>query len=344
MSLREYRNAIGLPCGQLIGCSVFPNSANNQSIFAGSRGIFTLIAAWHAIDAAIRVRRSSSFSTCADFSVTPSTSSSTRSNSLPSRPTGVAFTASTLFDVSFALGADSDSAIARDSTPRPGGATLAGVVTNSGGHPVEGAQVVIDGSALSAVTDARGAFSLTGLPDGTRTAEARALGYAPSRVTVEPSRSETRKVTIVMGKAVRALDAVTVYGKPTGRMRDLSGFMERKRQGFGRFITRADIDQSSAISVCDLLRRVVGLQVMEGGLSGCAVSVRGSASMIRAAGGGGTCQPTVYLDNAPFGGGVSEFTREVSPQQIMGIEVYTTATAPPQFAGPCGSIVVWTRT
>jgi hypothetical protein len=246
--------------------------------------------------------------------------------------------------VSFALGADSDSAMARDSTPRPGGATLAGVVTNSGGHPVEGAQVVVEGSALSAVTDARGAFSLTGLPDGTRTAEARALGYAPSRVTVEPSRSETRTVTIVMGKAVRALDAVTVYGKPTGRMRDLSGFMERKRQGFGRFITRSDIDQSNAITVCDLLRREVGLQVMEGGLSGCAVSVRGSASMIRAAGGGGSCQPTVYLDNAPFGGGVSEFTKEVSPQQIMGIEVYTTATAPPQFAGPCGSIVVWTRT
>jgi hypothetical protein len=266
---------------------------------------------------------------------------------LGKRATGfvdVSVRARNLSRVSFVLGADSDSTMASDSTPRPGGATLAGVVTGVGGRAVEGAQVVVEGSALTAITDARGAFSLTGLPDGTRTAEARALGYAPARVTVEPSRRETRTVAIAMGKPVKTLDAVTVYGKPTGRMRDLSGFVERQRQGFGHFITWSDIDHSSAITVCDLFRRVVGLQVVEGGMSGCMVSVRGAASMIRASAGGGTCQPTVYLDNSPFGGSVSEFARAVSPQEIMGIEVYTTATAPPQFAGACGSIVVWTRT
>ena len=64
MSFKEYRNAMGRPCGQEVGCSVFANSESNQSIFAGSRGILTLIAAWQAMEAAIRVRRVSSFSTC----------------------------------------------------------------------------------------------------------------------------------------------------------------------------------------------------------------------------------------------------------------------------------------
>jgi hypothetical protein len=56
------------------------------------------------------------------------------------------------------------------------------------------------------------------------------------------------------------------------------------------------------------------------------------------------CEPTVYEDNIAFGGTFSEFARSVPPHDIMGIEVYTTATEPPQFPGACGVIVVWTRT
>lgn len=242
----------------------------------------------------------------------------------------------------FVLGADSDS-----STQLPGhrgSAALAGVVRNGAGRPVEGAQVVVEGDSAIATTDASGSFTLTGLPDGTRTAEARALGYAPTRVTVEPARGETRTVAIVMSKTVKALDAVTVYGKPTGRFRDLSGFVERQHRGFGRFVTRADIERTSPNTVCDLLRRVVGLQVTEGGMSGCVVSMRGASSLVPTSGAGGACEPAVYLDNSRYGGSIGQLAQEMSPQDIMGIEVYSTATEPPQFPGACGTIVVWTRT
>ncbi len=54
MSFTEYRSTTGLPWGQLIGYLVFANSASSHSIFAVSSGIFTLIAAWQAMEAAIR--------------------------------------------------------------------------------------------------------------------------------------------------------------------------------------------------------------------------------------------------------------------------------------------------
>jgi hypothetical protein len=223
-----------------------------------------------------------------------------------------------------------------------GGATLSGTVLTHDRHPLEGAQVAVDGSASSAITDAQGAFRLGGLPEGTRMAEARALGYAPVRVRVELSRSEAKAVTMVMSKQVATLDAVTVFGTRGRPLRDLTGFMDRKSHGFGHFITQAEIEQENATSTCELLRRVPEVNVRLIGGTGCTANIRGSSS------GGSSqgvhlCEPRVYRDNMPFSGTLSEFSQSMSPHDIMGVEVYSTATEPPQFQGSCGVIVVWTR-
>jgi carboxypeptidase family protein/TonB-dependent receptor-like protein len=244
--------------------------------------------------------------------------------------------------MTLAIGSDTSGIAGADSTIRNGSATVSGVVT-AAGKPLEGAQVAIEGGAATAATDVRGMFTLLHVPDGTRMVEARALGFAPTRVRADPSRSEPRTVSIAMEKRVNTLDAVTVYGTRGRRMTDLNGFMQRSRGGFGKFLTRAQIDAADAISVCDLLRRVVGVRVQEGGLSGCQVSIRGATSGA-ASGAPRMCEPKVYLDGAPFGTTVAEFARTISPREIMGIEIYTSATAPPQYQGGCGSIVVWTRT
>jgi hypothetical protein len=243
--------------------------------------------------------------------------------------------------LSLLLSADSTAAAADSASP--GQATISGTVLARDKRPLEGVQVVVDGSAASATTDARGAFRLTGLPDGTRMAEARALGYEPVRVPVEPSRAEERTVSIIMAKRVATLDALTVFGKPGRRMRDLTGFLDRKRRGFGRFITREEIDRTNPFSACELLRRVPGLTVHDTGAFGCTANIRGAVSGV-AGSGPRLCEPAVYEDNVPFSGTVADFARSVSPSDIMGIEIYTSATEPPQFQGACGAIVVWTRT
>ncbi len=55
---------MGLPWGQAVGCSVFANSVRSQSILAESRGWLILMAAWQAMEAAMRRRRASEFSVC----------------------------------------------------------------------------------------------------------------------------------------------------------------------------------------------------------------------------------------------------------------------------------------
>lgn len=242
--------------------------------------------------------------------------------------------------IMLAIGSDTACASAGDSTLR-GGATITGVVT-SNGKPVEGAQVAADGFTTTAATDARGRFTLTGVPDGTRMVEARALGFAPTRVRADFSRSESRTVTIVMEKRVNTLDAVTVYGTKGRRMTDLNGLMQRSRGGFGKFLTRSQIDDADALTVCDLLRLVVGVRVDESGLNGCQLSIRGATSGALS-GRPRMCEPQVYLDGVRFGTSVAEFAQAISPRDIMGIEVYTTSTAPVEYPGGCGSIVVWTR-
>jgi hypothetical protein len=236
--------------------------------------------------------------------------------------------------LSLVLGADSASL--PSDTAAHGSARLAGTVTTHDGRPLEGAQVAVDGSPVTAATDVRGGFALTGVPDGSRMVEARALGYAPTRVAVSPSRDETQSVAIVMEKRVETLQTVTVFGKENRRVRDLTGFAERSKRGFGRFLTRDQLGRTDVQSVCDLLRRVPGVNVSTDAGMGCGASIRGMGSPTG-------CEPTIYLDNTPFGGSVAEFTRSVPPGDIMGIEIYSTATEPAQFPGGCGSIVVWTR-
>jgi hypothetical protein len=202
--------------------------------------------------------------------------------------------------------------------------------------------VAVDGSASSAITDSQGAFRLGGLAEGTRMVEARALGYAPVRVRVELSLSEANAVTMMMSKQVATLDAVTVFGTRGRPLRDLTGFMDRKSHGFGHFITQEEIEQQNATNTCELLRRVPGVSVSDVGGTGCTANIRGSSS------GGSSqgvhlCEPRIYRDNMSFSGTLSELSQSMSPHDIMGIEVYSTATEPPQFQGSCGVIVVWTR-
>jgi hypothetical protein len=243
--------------------------------------------------------------------------------------------------LSLLLGADA-TAVAADSASR-GQATISGTVLTRDKRPLEGVQIVVDGSATSVTTNARGAFRLTGLPDGTRMAEARALGYEPVRIPVELSRTEERSVSFVMAKRVATLNALTVFGRPGRRMRDLTGFLDRKSRGFGRFITREEIERENPFSACDLLRRVPGLTVNDDGAFGCTANIRGAVTGVSGSG-PHLCEPALYEDNVLFSGTVTDFTRSVSPRDIMGIEIYTSATEPPQFQGACGAIVVWTRT
>jgi carboxypeptidase family protein/TonB-dependent receptor-like protein len=247
--------------------------------------------------------------------------------------------------ITLLLGADPNAPVADSAST--GGATISGHVTTSSGSPVEGAQIIVDGSSLQATTDAGGAFVLGGLPDGTRMAEARALGFQPVRMRVEPTRGDPKTVTIVMRTRIETLGTVRVVGKNRKPPDPLAGFAARRQKGEGRFMTKEEIEARNVQNACDLLRRVPGVHVMEEGNGGCRANIRGATTGTAQVGTKAAphlCEPTIYQDNIVFGGSLSEFVRLVTPRDIVGIEVYTSSTEPPQFSGQCGVIVVWTRT
>ncbi len=236
-----------------------------------------------------------------------------------------------------APGAPADTGAARPPGAARGTARVAGVVLDPGGRPVRGARVFVVGAASAAVSGERGAFALDALPSGTRTLEARAIGFQPRRMAVDLARGRTTTVDVRLATAVATLDRVVVMGKASRRTRMIDEFLERKRRGaFGRFITAEQIERTGPIAVTDALRMTPGVRVVPTGGFGNAIRGRGN------------CAPAVVLDGMPVADGDREIDTLVSPQQVAGIEVYLDAgSAPIQYGGArangCGVVLFWTK-
>lgn len=262
---------------------------------------------------------------------------------------------------------------ARSTIVLRGKARLAGVVRKPDGTPMSGARVTVPGSGLSATTAANGSFSITGLPAGTFSAQARAIGFSPVTATVDLASARTDSVTITLAdRAATSLAPVTVYGNRPHTFEAMTEFAARRRQGFGHYLLPADLKNS--ITVTDALKRVPGLQVVSTA-TGTAIYGRGGCDR---AGGCGepSCRPAVFLDGnrlpnevgrtfpadptlsvAPeMGSSITttppgdppDIDRYIDPAQVLGIEVYGAAGAPAEYqtfdgAAACGVILIWSR-
>lgn len=218
-----------------------------------------------------------------------------------------------------------------------GSAILTGRVTATNGQPLEGAQILLLGTNLGGRTDQNGSFRLGGLPGGTQSIEVRQIGYAPRRYAVDLAPNKTSKVNPVLEERAVVLEAVEVAGKKGS---GIPGFDQRKKNGFGTYITRDDIEKRGAIRTTDLFRTIPGVQVQWNG-SGYTVQMSRAAS--------GYCPVQYYIDGSPFlSTGGDDMDQIVQPQDIQAIEVYKGATeTPAEFqtggSAACGTIVIWTR-
>lgn len=232
-----------------------------------------------------------------------------------------------------------DSAL-RPTRIRGGNSTLTGVVRNEAGEPLSGAQVMVWGSGNTTTTRDNGRFAITGLPAGTQTVEVRYVGFVPKRAIVDLVSARSVATTITMSEHADVLDGMIVYGVDRQLANDLEGFNQRRKLGFGHFITRADIEKKAPMRFTDLFRSSPGLRLVStGGLDYTIVASHGSTS-------GGVCRPLIYIN------GVMLVNSEgldmmIDPQEVAGIEIYNgVGETPPQFRGglkgECGTIAVWT--
>ena len=218
-------------------------------------------------------------------------------------------------------------------------ARLLGRVRRDGGEPIDRAIVSVRGFTKADTTDAAGVFAFDSLPAGTYTLDVSALGFAARHVGVDlaPARQATADITLE--RIVSELLAVTVYGKSKSTL-DLSGFTERSRGMYGRFVTAEQIERSGAPTMADVLRTLPGLRVRldPSGFRGVILS-RGEKNYTE------PCSPDIYLDGMWVADGPTAIEDLVMVREVAGIEVYLDfGTAPAGYTrGPCGSILVWTK-
>ena len=214
-----------------------------------------------------------------------------------------------------------------------GGARLTGTVVDPAGKPVANAHALLWGTDVDVQTSERGAFVLDSLPGGTHTLEIRVIGYIPVMRVVQLAASRPATIEVTLDKAAVILATETVRGKLV-YSRGLAEFDRRRRSGFGRYMSPADIERRPNARLSSLLQGMLGVYV-RGSSGSSTVMMRGDMS--------GDCTPSLYVDGNR---GFSEDFDYLFSDEIAGIEVYSRESQRPAGyidSNHCGAILVWTR-
>ena len=231
-------------------------------------------------------------------------------------------------DVSFSSATASRFATFADTGPAPTGtARLAGVVRDSGGRPVAGAQIRVFGTAARGRSDERGAYELSGLPAGSQQLEVRQFGFGVVRGQVELRNDQRTRLDVQLEK-VASLDAMNVVATRTAKYPE---FDQRRKEAIGgRFLDEAQIRKLNLNTVSDYVNVLPGFRAVHERWGGTRfLSIRDP-----------DCQPVVLVDDLP----IASLTDLPTPTMLGALEVYTTtAGAPPSHRSACGTIIFWTK-
>lgn len=208
-----------------------------------------------------------------------------------------------LLAASLLLGAAAPLAHAQ-ARPTPG--AVDGVVTDTGLVALADATASILGTSLQVVTGANGRFRILGLRPGQYILAVRRLGFAPSSAAPSVAPGDTVRMAFTLNRVVTALDTVVVATKRHS-MR-LAEFEDRRKLGFGHFVTQPEIDKRNAVLVTDLLHGIPSVRAVAGG----------AATNDRYHG----CVFQLFLDGVAQPSG-TKLDDRLTPQQIAGIEVYS---------------------
>ena len=145
------------------------------------------------------------------------------------------------------------------------------------GTAIPAAQVSVEGTGLGASTDAAGAFTIAGVPDGSRTLIARRIGYAPQRKQITVGAGMT-DVTFSLEVTANTLEQVVVTGTAT----------PTTVRALGTSIASVDnsqIAEARSVTVDQALQgKIAGAQITQNsgspGGGGLSVRLRGTGSII----------------------------------------------------------------
>ena len=198
-------------------------------------------------------------------------------------------------------------------------------------------------------SDSLGAFMTSVAPGQTLLIAMRRLGYLPSSIQWTPQAGDTT-VLVTMTAAPQALTPVLVLEREPSAPR-LTGFDARAQtKSGGSYILREQIDEWHPRRTSDLMRRILGVRLIDSSGVMLAASTRGPKINLKSANAAASWAPCVM--RVGVDGQIKEwgFAMDyVDPNDIHGIEVYNgPASIPSEFSGMrtdsfCGLVMIWTR-
>jgi hypothetical protein len=186
---------------------------------------------------------------------------------------------------------------------------ITGTVTvQEGGAPIVGAQVVVQGTRLGAVSRDDGKYTITGVTPGTVSVRVQMIGYGPQIVTDVPVKAgEASTVDFTLTRQAVMLTQTVVIGYGTTTKRDVTGAVAS--------VPAEQIKQNPTTNAIEAIKgRVPGVDIISTGFKpgdGVRVRIRGQRS-IKASN-----DPLYVLDGIPMAGGIGD----LNPTDIESIEI-----------------------
>jgi len=201
-------------------------------------------------------------------------------------------------------------------------------------------------------TNEHGEWTLSDAPLGTHMLDVRAVGYYPAHRAVDVV-GEPSTVSVALRTMKAVLDTVKINAREAAETHRAE-FEGRRRTGIGRYLTDGEIAGRHPVATSDLFARQTDVDVVK--------NARSQERFIQMRALGTPCRPAVYIDGQNMNSlTADDIDNAVRPEEIAGIEIYSGAVSPPEFASGsggvgaerggrraqdprvCGSIVIWTK-
>ena len=217
----------------------------------------------------------------------------------------------------------------------PSATTVTGIVSDSAGVGIAGANLALLGTAAQTYSDSAGVFRLAAASPGDYRLLVRRIGFRPETLAVAIAADRALEVQVRLDAAPQRIAPVVVAARSrySGPLR---GFNERRDRGNGHFFTAEDIARRNPRVVSDLLRTVPGTRINYVNGQNI-ITFRGLR-----------CSPLLWVDGAPASAAYLD-PDIFSVTSLAGIEVYPgPATVPAELTwlrgkSACGVIAVWTK-
>jgi TonB family protein len=217
------------------------------------------------------------------------------------------------------------------------GPVVSGLVVDTVGAPVPGAQVLIEGTAHRTMTDRAGTFRLAGVDPGLATLSVRRIGFRPASLSIRVTSTGASQLMVTLAMTPEILTPVEVAAPREVFDARLDGYFERAAKRIsGHIITRERIERAHSKRMVDLLRQVPSVRVTTTRNWGTVAYIRGAA-----------CTPLVFIDGLPATAGPFDLDM-IDLSSVEGIEVYAgMGSVPAEFSSArgdrCGVIAIWSR-